>query len=122
MKIIDFKDAEYINLITYKKDNTPVTTPVWVAYHADSLVITSSMNAGKVKRIKNNGKVSIYITNQTGTKKMSESLGLKGSLVIDPVRKAEAISSIKKKYGLISNMFMRGPDENRAIIKLDELK
>tara|TARA_Y100000592_G_scaffold3388_1_gene4929 strand:+ start:622 stop:990 length:369 start_codon:yes stop_codon:yes gene_type:complete len=122
MNIIDFKDAEYINLVTYKKDNTPVTTPVWVAYHADSLVITSSMNAGKVKRIKNNGKASIYITNQTGTKKMSESLGLKGSLVIDPVRKAEAISSIKKKYGLISNMFMRGPDENRAIIKLDELK
>ena len=28
---------------------------------------------------------------------------------------------IKKKYGAISKLFLRGPDENRAIIQLDEL-
>ena len=31
MNINDFKDVEYINLITYKKDGSSVTTPVWVA-------------------------------------------------------------------------------------------
>ena len=51
MNLLDFADHEYINLITYKKDNTSVKTPVWVAEHDDYLVITSSKSAGKVKRI-----------------------------------------------------------------------
>ena len=39
-------------------------------------------------------------------------------------KKKVSISRTARYYqsGLISNMFMRGPDENRAIIKLDELK
>ena len=51
MKLLDFADHEYINLITYKKDNTSVKTPVWVAEYDSCLVITSSKSAGKVKRI-----------------------------------------------------------------------
>ena len=31
------------------------------------------------------------------------------------------VEKIKKKYGLISKMFLRGPDEQRAIIQLDEI-
>ena len=49
MNLKDFTDVEYINLITYKKDKTPITTPVWVAGFSNSLVITTSLNAGKVK-------------------------------------------------------------------------
>ena len=121
MDFNDFKDVEYINLITYKKDGSPVTTPVWVAPHDNSLVVTTSLNAGKVKRVRNNGKATIYITNQSGTKRLSESLDVIGSLVTEPEAKAEAVGVIKNKYGVISQMFLRGPDEHRAIIKLDEL-
>ena len=66
MKLLDFADHEYINLITYKKDNTSVKTPVWVAEYDSCLVITSSKSAGKVKRINNNGRATIYITDQMG--------------------------------------------------------
>ena len=59
MDLNNFIDVEYINLITYKKDKTPVTTPVWVADYSDSLVVTTSLNAGKVKRVRNNGKATI---------------------------------------------------------------
>ena len=121
MDFNDFKDVEYINLITYKKDGSPVTTPVWVAPHDNSLVVTTSLNAGKVKRVRNNGKATIYITNQSGTKRLSESLDVIGSLVTKPEAKAEAVGVIKNKYGVISQMFLRGPDEHRAIIKLDEV-
>ena len=55
MNLKDFTGVEYINLITYKKDKTPITTPVWVADFSNSLVITTSLNAGKVKRVRNNG-------------------------------------------------------------------
>ena len=119
MEINDFIDVEYINLITYKKDKTPVTTPVWVADYSNSLVITTSLNAGKVKRIRNNGKATIYVTNQSGSKKLSESLDLQASLIDEPSVKKQAADVIRKKYGLMAKMIMKGPDENRAIIKLE---
>lgn len=119
MDLNDFVDVEYINLVTYKKDKTPVTTPVWVADYSDSLVVTTSLNAGKVKRVRNNGKATIYITNQNGSKKLSESLDLQASLIEEPSLKKQAADVIRKKYGLMAKMIMKGPDENRAIIKLE---
>ena len=121
MRIKDFESVEYVNLVTYKKDGSSVTTPVWVAPYQNSLVVTTSLNAGKVKRIKNNGKATIYVTNQTGSKKLSESLDLSASLISESKDKSEAVEKIKKKYGLISKMFLRGPDEHRAIIKLEKI-
>ncbi len=119
MELNDFIDVEYINLITYKKDKTPVRTPVWVADYSNSLVITTSLNAGKVKRIRNNGLATIYVTNQSGSEKLSESLDLQASLIEEPSLKKQAADVIRKKYGLMAKMIMKGPDENRAIIKLE---
>ena len=121
MRIKDFESVEYVNLVTFKKDGSSITTPVWVAPYQNSLVVTTSLNAGKVKRIKNNGQATIYVTNQTGSKKLSESLNVSASLITDSKDKSEAVEKIKKKYGLISKMFLRGPDEQRAIIQLDEI-
>ena len=121
MRIKDFESVEYVNLVTFKKDGSSITTPVWVAPYQNSLVVTTSLNAGKVKRIKNNGKATIYVTNQTGSKKLSESLDVSAILISELKDKSEAVEKIKKKYGLISKMFLRGPDEQRAIIQLDEI-
>ena len=120
MNLKDFTDVEYINLITYKKDKTPITTPVWVAGFSNSLVVTTSLNAGKVKRVRNNGQATIYITNQSGSKKLSESIDLKASLIEDVDLKKQAADIIRKKYGMMAKMIMKGPDETRAIIRLEE--
>ena len=121
MNLKNFTEAEYINLITYKRDKSSVTTPVWVADFSNSLIVTTSLNAGKVKRIRNNGKATIYITNQNGSKKLSESLDLKATLIEDLVLKKQATDLIRKKYGMMAKMIMKGPDEKRAIIKLEEI-
>ena len=121
MNLNNFTEAEYINLITYKRDKSSVTTPVWVADFSNSLVVTTSLNAGKVKRVRNNGKATIYITNQNGSKKLSESLDLKATLIEDLVLKKQATDLIRKKYGMMAKMIMKGPDEKRAIIKLEEI-
>ena len=120
MKIKDFESVEYVNLVTYKKDGSSVTTPVWIAPYQNSLVVTTSLNAGKVKRIRNNGKATIYVTNQTGSKKLSERLDLKASLIKDVDQKKQAADLIRKKYGMMAKIIMKGPDENRAIIRLEE--
>ena len=121
MNLKNFTEAEYINLITYKRDKSPVTTPVWVADFSNSLVVTTSLNAGKVKRVRNNGKATIYITNQNGSKKLSESLNVKASLIEDIDLKKQAADLIRKKYGMMAKMIMKGPDEKRTIIKLEEI-
>ena len=120
MNLKDFSGVEYINLITYKKDKTPITTPVWVADFSNSLVVTTSLNAGKVKRIRSNGNATIYTTNQNGTKQLSDSLDLEASLIEDEGVKKQAADVIRKKYGMMAKMIMKGPDENRAIIRLEE--
>ena len=120
MNLNDFSGVEYINLVTYKRDKTPITTPVWVAEFSNSLVVTTSLNAGKVKRVRNNGQATIYITNQSGSKKLSDSLDLKASLIEDAELKKQAADLIRKKYGMMAKIIMKGPDENRAIIKLEE--
>ena len=120
MNLLDFADNEYINLITYRKDNTPVTTPVWLSSVEDYLVITTNVNAGKVKRIIANGKATIYTTDQRGSKKLSDQIDVKASIIQDEIEKQLGVKSIKKKYFPISKMFIRGSDEMRAIIKLEE--
>jgi len=120
MNLLDFAQDEYINLITYRKDNTPVTTPVWLSSVEDYLVITTNVNAGKVKRIRANGKATIYTTDQRGSKKLSDQIDVKASIIQDEIEKQLGVKSIKKKYFPISKMFIRGSDEMRAIIKLEE--
>ena len=120
MNLLDFAENEYINLITYRKDNTPVTTPVWLSSVEDYLVITTNVNAGKVKRIRANGKATIYTTDQRASKKLSDEIDVKASIIQDENEKQLGVKSIKKKYFPISKMFIRGSDEMRAIIKLEE--
>jgi PPOX class probable F420-dependent enzyme len=120
MDLNDFIDVEYINLVTYKKDKTPVTTPVWVADYSGSLVVTTSLNAGKVKRVRNNGKATIYMSQtKMVLKNFLKVLDLQASLIEEPSLKKQAADVIRKKYGLMAKMIMKGPDENRAIIKLE---
>lgn len=120
MNLFDLCDEEYINLITYRKDESPVSTPVWLGQLGDSIVVTSSINAGKVKRIKANGRATIYTTNQSGSKKLSEEIEVNASIIEDEYEKQLGIKAIRNKYFPISELFMKGPDKNRAIIKLEE--
>ena len=104
MQLLDFAEVQYINLETFKKDGTKVTTPVWVAQQNNTLVVTTGKNAGKVKRIRNNGKAVIYTTNQSGSKRLSEELEVKGSILIDEELKTEAVNILKKKYGMMAKI------------------
>ena len=120
MNLLEFADKEYINLITFRKDNTPVPTPVWLSSLEDCLVVTTNLNAGKVKRIRTSGLATIYVTNQSGSEKLSEQIDVKASIIDNEEEKQLGIKSIQKKYGAMAKVFMRGPEEVRAIIKLEE--
>lgn len=51
--------AQYLLLTTFRRDGTPVPTPVWVARDGAELVVFTAPNAGKVKRIRRDGAVRV---------------------------------------------------------------
>ncbi len=57
-----FAGEKYLSLETYRRTGVPVRTPVWFARddgNPATLYIYSEINAGKVKRIRNNANVKI---------------------------------------------------------------
>lgn len=57
---------QYINLSTFRKTGVAVATPVWFAEHDGNLYIYSGGDSGKVKRIRNNGRVELAACNARG--------------------------------------------------------
>ncbi len=58
--------SRYINLTTYRRDGTPVTTPVWHVVNGDEMFIVSDADAGKVKRIRRDGRVAVTVCDIRG--------------------------------------------------------
>ena len=54
-----FYKQKYINLETYKRDNTSVKTPVWFVIDKGLVYIITRESTGKVKRLKNNQNVRV---------------------------------------------------------------
>lgn len=48
-----------MNLVTFRKNGQPVTTPVWFALENETLYVFTGMAAGKIKRIRNNNMVQV---------------------------------------------------------------
>ncbi|WP_278265654.1 PPOX class F420-dependent oxidoreductase [Nocardia sp. AG03] len=58
--------ANYVLLTTFRKDGTPVATPVWAVEHADKLYVWTVTDSWKVKRIRRNGEVTVQACNARG--------------------------------------------------------
>lgn len=54
----DVVASKYISLTTYRKDGTPVATPVWQVTDGGTTYVISDAGAWKVKRIRNNPQVT----------------------------------------------------------------
>lgn len=54
-----FKNQQYLNLETYRRNGIAVKTPVWFVQDGEILYVRTLANSGKVKRIRNNSEVQI---------------------------------------------------------------
>jgi PPOX class probable F420-dependent enzyme len=62
-----FVGQRYLNLESFKRDGTPVQTPVWFAEEQGVLYIYTLANAGKVKRIRRNPHIRLAPCTMRGT-------------------------------------------------------
>lgn len=97
MVLSDLKEERYISLTTFKRDGTPVATPVWVAGQNGHLLVHTAAGSWKVKRIRRDSHVQVAPCSATG-KVRGE--GVEGEARILPdtalVEELEA-----RKYGLM---------------------
>ena len=96
-KLEQFSKQKYINLETYKRDNTPVKTPVWFVIDKGMDYIITRESTGKVKRLKNNQNVRVVPCSFKGEIK-NEWVNGKAQMVTGS--EADNIIKLrKKKYG-----------------------
>lgn len=58
--------ARYISLTTYRKDGTPVATPVWHVVQDRLLYVWTEAGSWKVKRLRNDPRVSVVACDLRG--------------------------------------------------------
>ncbi|MFI8438878.1 PPOX class F420-dependent oxidoreductase [Streptomyces sp. NPDC079020] len=66
MTLQDFARSEYVSLTTYRKDGTPVATPVWAAADDEVLYIWTRSDSWKVKRLRNDTRVRVTVCDVRG--------------------------------------------------------
>ena len=66
MGTTELANERYLSITTFKRDGTPVSTPVWVAADDGTLLVHSEANSWKVKRIRRDGHVRIAPCNARG--------------------------------------------------------
>ncbi|WP_329012391.1 PPOX class F420-dependent oxidoreductase [Streptomyces sp. NBC_00690] len=98
--------ANYILLTTFRRDGRAVPTPVWVMRDGNCLAVWSAADAGKVKRIRNSGRVTIAPCDWRGTPKGEAVPGI-AELPADRDT-VHYLDLMKRKYGLVARIGLLG--------------
>ena len=64
--VAEIASAKCISLTTFKRDGTPVATPIWFNIIDDKILLTTPATSWKVKRIRNNPRVGFATCTQRG--------------------------------------------------------
>jgi hypothetical protein len=97
MGLLDLADEKYVSLTTFKRDGTPVATPVWVVGDDGHLLVHSAAQSWKVKRIRRDGHVLMAGCSLNG-KIHGESFEAEATILDDTAR-VEALEA--RKYGFV---------------------
>jgi PPOX class probable F420-dependent enzyme len=105
-------DGKYLLVTTFRKDGTPVSTPVWVDRDGEALVFWTAKGTGKVKRLRRDNSVELAECDIKGTPKgavVKATAELLDSAATERVRK-----SFARKYGLIARLTFLGSRVRRG--------
>ena len=96
--VTDIAAMKYVSLATFRKTGAEVKTPVWIAGDGDTLYVYSEGHAGKVKRVRNNGKARVAPCDIRG-KVQGDFVDTTARMVEDSAEFDRAFVALKAKYG-----------------------
>jgi uncharacterized protein len=108
--LADLDAGRYISLITYKRDGTAVATPIWFASgpRPDTFVAYTEANAGKAKRIRATGRVTVRPCDMRGKVSPTGPTFEGTARVLEAAEQADAEARLSKKYSWQKRLFELG--------------
>ncbi|OZC49109.1 hypothetical protein CH289_18215 [Rhodococcus sp. RS1C4] len=118
-------DQPFVSLTTFRRSGEPVSTPVWIGRDGDELIVLTPTDSGKVKRIRNSGRVELRPCNRRG-KVPDDAVAHTGTArIVTDESARRATELIRQKYGvefrivmLIERVVARGR-KPRVILAID---
>jgi uncharacterized protein len=97
---------KYVLLTTYRRDGRAVPTPLWVVPEGAGLAVWTPKDAGKVKRIRNGGRVTVTACDMRGNPH-GEPIEAQARIgeAADRLRVGKALVG---KYGLLGHLTLLG--------------
>jgi hypothetical protein len=94
---------KYLRLTTFRRDGTPVPTPVWVVPDGGTLLVVTTLSTGKVKRIRHTPRVLLAPCDARGRVAAGAvDTEAVATVVEDPAAVAELQRLLIRKYGLLA--------------------
>lgn len=96
--------GKYMALTTFRRDGTPVATPVWLVRDRETLLVITGAESGKARRLRADSRALVAPCDMRGTP-AGEAVPATGEL-LDPEDTAHTASAITRRYGLLGRLFM----------------
>jgi PPOX class probable F420-dependent enzyme len=91
--------GHYASLTTFRKNGAAVATPVWFVESNGTIYIGTDATAGKVKRIRHSGRITLAPCT-AGGKVLGSHVEGRASIVSDQEEHARAQAALARKYGM----------------------
>jgi uncharacterized protein len=96
----------YVLLVTYKRDGTPIPSPVWFARDGETLFVWTEVNAFKAKRLRNDPRALLAPCTSRGVP-TGDPIAATGRVLTDDAERRRAASVIRSQWGIGRKLFER---------------
>lgn len=104
----DLARSKYVRLTTFRRDGTPVATPVWVIGDGDRVLVVTDTATGKVKRIRHTPRVLLAPCDGRGKVKDGvRDVEGRAELVDDPDELRRLLGMIIDKHPVLGRILGR---------------
>jgi len=93
--------SPFVSLGTFRRNGAEVAVPVWIARDGDELIVTSERATGKVKRLRNDSRVTLRPCSRMGAVDPDAiTVTAEGRVAAPATEDARADAALRRKYGL----------------------
>lgn len=111
-----FKKKAFAHLVTLMPDGSPQTSPVWVDYDGQDIVINTAVGRQKDKNMQRDGRVALSITDPDNPYRYLEVRGHVAERTLEGAD--QHVNAMAKKYLGQDQYPYRQPGEVRVIYKI----
>jgi uncharacterized protein len=104
---------KYVLVTTFRKDGRAVPTPIWVVPDPAGLAVWTPRDSGKVKRIRNSGRVTLAPCDVRGNPS-GEAIEARARIG-DQADRLRVGKALARKYGLAGRLVLLGSRLRRGV-------